>query len=198
MKILLVGATGTIGSAIAKALAGRDHEVVRVGNSSGDHQVDLADRASIENLYAQVGQVDAVVSAAGSAEFGTIQALDDDGYARSLANKLMGQVNLVRLGLGTVSDDGSFTLTSGILSRDPQPGTAAVAMVGGALESFGKAAALDLEGRRINVVSPGWVKETMEAMGMDPEPGVAASRVAETYVEAVEGSMTGQTLVVTS
>lgn len=195
MKILLVGATGTIGSAVHKALSVHDHQVVRVGHSSGDHQVDLADRASIQALYGDVGQVDAVVCAAGVAEFGTLQALDDDGYASSLANKLMGQVNLVRAGLGYVTDGGSFTLTSGVLSRDPQPGTVAVAMAGGALESFVRAAALDAEGRRINVVSPGWVKETLEEMGMDPEPGVPADVVAGTYVEAVEGEMTGEVLV---
>jgi NAD(P)-dependent dehydrogenase (short-subunit alcohol dehydrogenase family) len=192
VKILLVGATGTIGSAITKAFSTRDHEVVRVGHSSGDHQVDLADKSSIEKLYAEVGEVDAVVCSAGVAEFGTLQALDDDAYASSLANKLMGQVNLVRVGLAYVAEGGSFTLTSGDLSQDPTPGTVAVAMTGGALESFGRAAALDLEGRRINVVSPAWVAETMEAMGMDPEPGTPASEVAETYVKVVEGDMTGQ------
>ncbi len=197
MKILLVGATGTIGSAVRDALARRDHDVIRVGHTSGDHQVDLADKASIENLYAEVGAVDAVVCAAGATEFGTVQALDDEGYRTSLENKLMGQVNLVRVGLGAVAEGGSFTLTSGILSREPQPGTVAASLVGGALESFVKAAALDLGGRRINAICPDWVKETLEEMDMDPEVGVAASTVAEAYVEVVEGDATGQVVLVT-
>jgi len=196
MKILLIGATGTIGSAIDHALTAREHTVVRVGHTSGDHQVDLAEPDSIARLYAEVGGVDAVVCAAGEAEFGTVQSLDEVDYERSLGNKLMGQVHLVRMGLATVGEGGSFTLTSGVLSRDPMPGTVAVALVNGGVESFARAAALDLEGRRLNVVSPGWVKETMEEMGMDPEPGTAASEVAQRYVEAVEGSMTGEVLTV--
>lgn len=196
VKVLLVGATGTIGSAIDTALSQRDHVVVRVGHASGDHQVDLADPVSIDALYGEVGQVDAVICAAGVAEFGTLQALDQEDYRASLDNKLMGQVNLVRAGLAYVGEGGSFTLTSGNLSREPQPGTVAVAMVGGALDAFARAAALDLDGRRINVVSPGWVKETMESMGMDPEPGVPADEVAATYLEALEGDMSGEVLVV--
>lgn len=196
MKILLVGATGTIGSAVDRALTERDHQVVQVGHTSGDHQVDLAAPASIRALYEAVGEVDAVVCAAGLAEFGTVQALEVADYDASLGSKLMGQVNLVRAGLEHVAGDGSFTLTSGVLSRSPQPGTVAVAMVNGGVESFVRAAALDLGGRRINVVSPGWVKETMEQMGMDPEPGTAASQVAQRYVEAVEGGMTGEVLSV--
>ena len=196
MRVLLVGATGTIGSAVDRALTDRGHDVVRTGHTSGEHRVELGDPASIRALYQAVGEVDAVVCAAGLAEFGTVQALEVADYDASLGNKLMGQVNLVRAGLEHVAGDGSFTLTSGVLSRSPQPGTVAVAMVNGAVESFARAAALDLGGRRINVVSPGWVKETMEAMGMDPEPGTAASEVAERYVEAVEGGMSGEVLSV--
>lgn len=193
MKVLHVGATGTIGEAVAGALEEAGHEVIRVGHSSGDHTVDLAEKASIEGLYEAVGPVDAVVCTAGIAEFGPVGELDDDGYRKSIDNKLMGQVNLVRLGIGRVSEGGSFTLTSGTLSVDPDPGTVAVAMVGAALEGFARAAALDLDGRyRINVVSPGWVAESRQAMGLEPEPGIWAADLAEYYVRAVGGEETGQ------
>lgn len=188
-----MGATGTIGEAVAGALEDAGHEVVRVGHSSGDHTVDLAEKEAIEALYEAVGSVDAVVCTAGVAEFGAVDELDDDAYRTSIANKLMGQVNLVRAGLGRVSEGGSFTLTSGTLSVDPDPGTAAVAMTGAALEGFARAAALDLEDRyRINVVSPGWVAESREAMGLDPEPGIWASDLAAYYVRAVGGDGTGE------
>lgn len=193
MRVLHVGATGTIGEAVAEALEGEGHEVIRVGHSSGDHTVDLSDKASIEALYEAVGSVGAVVCTAGVAVFGPVDDLDDDAYRKSFENKVMGQVNLVRLGLGRVEEEGSFTLTSGTLSTNPDPGTAAVAMAGGALESFVRAAALDLEGRyRVNVISPGWVAESREAMGMDPEPGIRAAELAEYYLAAVAGQGTGE------
>jgi NAD(P)-dependent dehydrogenase (short-subunit alcohol dehydrogenase family) len=194
MKILLIGATGTIGSAVSSALAPH-HEVLRAGHTSGEYRVDLADSSSLRSLFEEVGSVDAVVCTAGIARFGAVDELSDDDFALSLNHKLMGQVNLVRVGLTHVSRGGSFTLTSGDLSRKPSPGTVAVAMAGGALESFGRAAALDLDGRhRVNVVSPRWVKETMTARGVDPGPGIAAAEVARAYVEVVEGDMTGQVI----
>ncbi|MDX1646661.1 MAG: short chain dehydrogenase [Longimicrobiales bacterium] len=198
MKVLHVGATGTIGEAVAEALEEAGHQVVRVGHSSGEYTVDLADKASIEALYHAVGPVDAVVCTAGVAEFGPVDELEDEAYEKSLGNKLMGQVNLVRLGLDRVADGGSFTLTSGTLTTDPDPGTAAVAMVGGAVEAFGRAAALDLEGRhRLNVVSPGGVAETRERMGMDPEPGIWASDLAAYYVEWLTRDESGKVVEAT-
>ena len=194
MKIIVVGATGTIGSAIAAHLEER-HDLVRVGNTSGDLRVDLSDRGSIEDLYRTVGPVDAVVSAAGIARFGPLEALTDEDFSFSIQNKLMGNVNLVRVGVGSVREGGSFTLTTGTLSQEPAPTTAAVSTVGAGLESFAKAAALELAGRyRVNVVSPGWVRETMVSLGMDPTPGMPAAELATYYARVVEGAMTGEIL----
>jgi len=195
MRILVVGATGTIGLGVSEALADRGHEVLPVGFSGGDLAVDIADPAAIRSLYATVGAVDAVVCTAGVARFGTLDDLTDEAFATSIDNKLMGQVNLVRIGLGVVADGGSFTLTSGGLSREPGPGTAAVSMVGAAVEAFARAAAIDLDGRyRVNVVSPGWVAETRVKMGLEPMPGIWAKDLAAYYVDLVEGQQTGQIL----
>jgi NAD(P)-dependent dehydrogenase (short-subunit alcohol dehydrogenase family) len=192
MRILHVGATGTIGTAVADALAARGHEVVRVGASSGDLTVDLADPASIAALYEACGAVDAVVCTAGIARFGPLEELTDDDFQASLANKLMGQVNLVRRGLHVVREGGSFTLTSGTLSEKPEAGTPAVAMTGAAVEAFARAAAIDLDGRwRVNVVSPGPVADSRVARGLDPMPGIWAEDLAAYYVALVEGRQTG-------
>lgn len=197
MKILIVGATGTIGKAVADLLS-ENHEVVRAGFRDGDYRVDLGSKVSIEMLFESVGTVDAVISTAGAAGFAPFAELDDDGYDLALSNKLMGQVNLVRLGRDRVSDGGSFTLTAGVLSRQPMPGSVAVSMANGALESFAKAAALELDrSLRINVVSPAFVKETMEMMGMDPSSGVSAADTAKAYQAAIEGYSNGATLDVT-
>ena len=193
MRILHVGATGTIGAAVAAALGARGHDVVRVGASSGDLTVDLADPGSIDALYAACDAVDAVVCTAGVARFGPLEELTDADLRTSLANKLMGQVNLVRRGLQVVREGGSFTLTSGTLSVKPEAGTPAVAMTGAAVEAFARAAAIDLGGRwRVNVVSPGAVADSRVARGVDPMPGIWAKDLAAYYVELVEGSQTGE------
>jgi len=194
MSILVVGGTGTIGSAVVEALGDRD--VVVAGHTSGDVQVDLADPASIDDLYRTVGPVDAVCSCAGEAAFGALDALSDEDFALSLSNKLMGQVNLVRRGLDAMADDGVFTLTSGVLAQNPMEGSAAISLVNGGLEGFVRAAALEApRGIRVNVVSPPWVDETLEAMGADYAPSLPAATVAEAYVDSLEGEQTGATIV---
>ncbi len=194
MKILVVGATGTIGAAVVHALEAR-HEVLGASHTRSALKVDLADPASIRDLYASAGPVDAVVSAAGDAVFRPLLELSDADFALCLANKLMGQVNLVRFGVEMLADGGSFTLTTGILSRWPMAGSAAISLVNAGLEGFVRAAALELpRGLRINAVAPGWVRETLVAMKMNPDIGMPAAQVAQTYLVAVEGSATGQIL----
>jgi NAD(P)-dependent dehydrogenase (short-subunit alcohol dehydrogenase family) len=193
VKIIVVGATGVIGSAVASALAER-HEVVRASRR-GDVRVDIEDPASIASMYTAVGEVDAVVCAAGRASFGALAELSDDAVALGLESKLLGRVNLVRLGLAHVRDGGSFTLTSGVLAKHPVPGSAAITMTNAALEGFVRAAALELpRGLRVNVVSPGWVAETLEAMGRDPSAGTRAADVAKTYARALEHAESGAIL----
>ena len=195
MKILVIGATGTIGSAVTGALRARGHQVLGAGATSGDYRVDISDPASIERLYGTTGSVDAVVCAAGVARFGALDALTTKDFEASVRNKLLGQVELVRRGVGLVREGGSFTLTSGDLSTAPEPGTVAVVMTGAAVEAFARAAALDLEGRyRVNVVSPGAVAESLEAAGHDASGAVRAHEVAAHYVRAVEGRATGMVL----
>ena len=196
MRIIVTGSTGTIGRPVADALAER-HEVVRVGHGSGDLRLDVASKESIEQLFAAVGPFDALISASGrSARFKPLEELSDEDFQFTLANKLMGQVNLVRIGLRHVRDGGSFTLTSGILGPSPMPGSAAISLVNMGLEGFARAAALELLPRRIrvNVVSPPWVTETLKELGWDSVPGLPAADVAKAYVESVESTRSGEVL----
>lgn len=190
MRILVIGANGTIGSHVVKALQGR-HEIVTAGRRAGV-KVDIADSQSIRAMYGSVGKLDAVVVAAGEAAFGPLRELRDEDFQLSLRSKLMGQVNVVRLGLDGLTAAGSFTLTSGVLAQTPMPGSCAISLVNAGLEGFVRAAALDLaEGLRINAVSPGWVSETLAGMGQDPSNGVPVAEVAKAYVRSVEGTETG-------
>lgn len=191
MRVIVVGATGTIGKAVVRLLS-QEHEVVRVASKSGDYRVDMADKESIVRLFQEVGSFDSLISAAGVARFNPLSELTDEDFEVGLRGKLMGQVNLVRVGLDYIRDNGSFTLTSGVLSHQPMPGSASISMVNAGLEGFVRAAALELpRGLRISVVSPPWVKETLEALGMDSSGGIPAEKVAQAYRASISGTRTG-------
>jgi NAD(P)-dependent dehydrogenase (short-subunit alcohol dehydrogenase family) len=143
-------------------------------------------------MYQAVGPVDAVVSAAGLAKFGSLATLSDEDFAFCLANKLMGQFDLIRFGFDQVRDGGSFAFTSGVLARAPMVGSAAISLINAGLEGFARAAALEApRGIRVNVISPPCVEETLRTLGMDPTHGLPAAVVARSYLRAVEGTVTG-------
>jgi NAD(P)-dependent dehydrogenase (short-subunit alcohol dehydrogenase family) len=192
MRILIVGAHGTIGREIVRALTG-EHEILSASRNSSELHVDITDPASIRAMYEKVGKLDAVISAAGSGAWKPLAELTDDDFARSLGYKLMGQVNLVRYGFAHVNDGGSITTTSGILSRSPMPDSAAISLVNAGLEGFTRAAALEApRGIRVNVVTPPWVTETLVAMGStDLSHGLPSATVAQAYVRSVMGKETG-------
>lgn len=198
MRILLIGASGTIGSAVRKELEAR-HEVISAGRNGADVKVDITSTDSIEAMYQTVGKVDAVISTTGSTYFGSLLELTPVNNEISIQGKLKGQINLVLLGLNHVHDKGSFTLTTGIIMDDPIVGGASSAMAGGAIRAFVKAAAIEMpRGIRINNVSPTVLEEALQTYG-DYFPGyepVPASRVAQAYRKSVEGAQTGQTFTV--
>ncbi|HYK05191.1 MAG TPA: short chain dehydrogenase [Thermoanaerobaculia bacterium] len=195
MRILVIGAHGTIGREIVNALSA-DHEVIGASRSGSEVSVDITKPASIQAMYASVGKVDAVISAAGSGAWKPLAQLTDEDFAFSLGYKLMGQVNVVRYGFAHVNDGGSITTTSGILSRSPMEGSAAISLVNSGLEGFTRAAAIEApRGIRVNVVSPPWVTETLLEMGAtDTSHGLPAATVALAYVRSVTGRETGQVI----
>jgi NAD(P)-dependent dehydrogenase (short-subunit alcohol dehydrogenase family) len=192
MKIIVIGATGTIGSEVVKALTSKKHEIVAASRSS-QPSVNLDDPASIRALFERVRDADAVVSCAGNAVFKPFAELTDADYELGLRSKLMGQVAVARVAKDHLRDGGSITLTSGVLAIRPMPGSASISLVNAGLEGFVRAAALEMPRRiRINDVSPPWVKETLVKFGMDPTHGLPASDVAKAYVAAVEGAHQGE------
>ena len=194
MRIFLVGASGTIGKAVAAELGAR-HEIISGGRKSGDIRLDITNPESIKAAFKKLGKVEAVVSASGSVKFAPLEQLDAAGFDVGLKDKLMGQVNLTLLGADYVKDGGSFTLTSGILDQDPIRNGCSASLVNGAINSFCIAAAIELKrGLRINAVCPGVLVESMKDFGpyfrgYDPVPG---ARVALAYAKSIEGSQTGQ------
>jgi NAD(P)-dependent dehydrogenase (short-subunit alcohol dehydrogenase family) len=194
MRILIVGATGTIGRAVVAALSA-GNEIISASLRSATLKVDVADPASIREMYRSVGKVNAVVCAAGQAKFAPLAQLSDADFRFCLDNKLMGQVNLVRFGFESLTDGGSFTLTTGVLAQTPMPGSAAISLVNAGLEGFVRAAALEAPRKiRVNAVSPPWLTETLQALKMDTSQGLPATSVARAYVRSVTGTESGATL----
>ncbi|MEP6789233.1 MAG: short chain dehydrogenase, partial [Acidobacteriota bacterium] len=153
------------------------------------------DTASIEKMYRTISSVDAVICAAGPAKFGLFADLTEEDFYIGIRGKMMGQVNLVRIGQKYLNDNGSFTLTTGILSDEPVVGSASLSLVNGGVNSFVLAAAQELpRGLRVNVVCPTVVADSAEMYadffpGFDP---VSMERVVNGYVRSVETKMTGR------
>ena len=194
MRILVIGASGTIGRAVVAALSA-GNEIISASLRSTTVKVDIADPESIRRMYRSLGKLHAVVCAAGEAKFAPLAQLSDADFRFCLDNKLMGQVNVVRFGFDHMEDGGSFTLTTGILAQAPMPGSAAISLVNAGLEGFVRAAALEAPRKiRVNAVSPPWVTETLQALKMDVSQGLPAAIVARAYVRSVTGSDTGATI----
>ena len=194
MKIILVGASGTIGQAVVKEL-GERHEIVPVGSKTGDVQVDMSSVESIKNMYEKVGSFDALICTAGNAHFGLLTEMTEEEFYIGIKSKLMGQINLILQGITHISDNGSFTLTSGALSQDPIPFGSSVSMVNAGVEGFVVGASIELpRGIRINVVSPNVVEESLPKFGQffRGHVPVPAARVALAYSKGVEGKLNGK------
>jgi len=196
MKILLIGGTGTIGRKIAKHYT-PEHDVLIAGRSSEDYPVNIDNSTSIKSLLDKVGQVDAIICAAGEARWADFDNLSEEDYYIGIRSKLMGQVNLVRLGINHLVTGGSITLTTGILADDPVVQTASAAMVNGAIHSFVQAAALEMtNGIRLNVVSTGVVEDAY-AKYKSYFPGhtpIPMDKMMSAYVRSVEGKGNGQVI----
>ena len=195
MKILVIGANGTIGKAVTKVLEDSGQEVIKVGKRSGDFQVDITSRESIRALYKKVGPFDALANASGEIAFAPLEKLGDEQWKHSLGSKLMGQIQLVQEAIPYIKEKGSFTLVSGILSEEPILSGVAATVVNRALEGFVVAASTELPKHlRINSVSPTVLKESEEKYGAF-FPGfvpVEGWKVGQAYKKAILGVQTGQ------
>ncbi|MES0882949.1 short chain dehydrogenase [Roseibium sp. SCP14] len=192
MKILVVGASGTIGSAVRTALEGQ-HEVITANRRSGDTIVDLAEPGSIHALFEKAGSLNAIISTAGNSVAAPLDRLTDAEFFNAANVQMLGQANLVRIGCRFLSDGGSVTLTTGPAAHTDFPGASAIAMACAGVERFVRAATTELPDTiRVNAVSPIYVKETMERMGMPSEGGLSAADTARAYLALLNNNMRGQ------
>ncbi len=196
MRILIIGGNGTIGRTITNHFS-KDNEVIVAGRNSGELTIDISDSESIKKGLEQVGQLDAIVCIAGEAKWADFKDLTEEDYYIGLKSKLMGQVNLVRIGQNYLNPNGSITLSTGILADDPVVKTTSAAMVNGGIHSFVQAVALEIEnGLRVNAVSLGMVEDAYEKY-KDYFPGhnpVPMKKVVNAYVRSVNGKDNGKVI----
>lgn len=198
MNILIIGGQGTIGKRVTEHFS-RNHDVITGGRTTGDMKVDIRDSGSIQTMFESTGMLDAILCIAGDAKWDNFQSLSEDDFYIGIHSKLMGQVNVVRIGQEFLTPGGSFTLTTGILADHPVEQTTSAAMVNGAIHSFVRAAELELrDGQRINAVSPGLVEDAVEKYGAY-FPGhnpIPMHKVVNGYVRSVEGKGTGEIITI--
>ena len=194
MKIVIIGASGTVGRAVTEELS-RRHETIRVGRTQGDLQVDITSQESVSALFDSMGKVDAIVSASGGLHFGPLSTMKDSDFNQGLQDKLLGQVRLALTGQHYLNEGGSITLISGIVAHEPIAQGVNATTVNAALEGFVRAAACELpRGIRINLISPTVLSESLAAYGdfFPGFPSVPAAAVAQAYRRSIEGVQTGR------
>ncbi|WP_316832497.1 short chain dehydrogenase [Pedobacter aquatilis] len=197
MKIIIVGATGTLGKKVSNAFA-QKHELIRVGRSSGDVQVDITNESSIKAMFDKIGNFDALVSTTGSGPFAPLNQMTGENFKTGLLDKLLGQINLVLIGQHYINNNGSFTLTSGILSEHPVAAGSALSTINGGLNAFVYAASAELNnGVRINAVSPNVVEDSPSYFDAFPgEIPVPMDKVVKAFEKSVLGIVSGQVIKV--
>ena len=196
--VILIGALGKMGQAALTGLG--KHKVITAGRSGDvDHIVDITSEQSIKALYEKVGHFDAVVNTVGFCEYANFTEMTEAQWMTTVMSKMMGQINLVRIGQEYIGDGGSFTLISGILNTKPIPYAIADATTSGAIDTFVKCVAFEMPGNtRINVVNPTVLTEAWEVYGemmpgFEPVPG---KLVGKAFERSVDGFITGEVIFV--
>ncbi len=195
MRIIIVGASGTMGSYLSAAFE-KDHQLVKVNSKGGDLQVDITSPESIERMYKQAGSFDALICTAGPTYVGPWKTLTDKEFRKGVEGKMMGQINLVLIGQHYINSKGSFTLITGALTYEPQLHFANASAANGAVEAFVRAAAIELEnGIRINAVSPTVIEDSPQYFPFFPgDIPVTMKQLEYGFRKSVFGAITGQVI----
>ena len=196
MRILFVGAQGTVGKRILEQIS-PGHEIITAGRNSGDIRVDITSREAIEAMFKKVSSVDALICTAASGAMDDFETLTAETLYDNMRGKFFGQAQLVLTGQHYLNNNGSFTLTSGIFADEPAKGVTGGGVVSGALHSFVLSAALELKrGLRVNVVSPGMVEDSAKDYG-HLFPGlrpIPMTEITDAYLQCLNTDITGKIL----
>ena len=195
-KVIVVGATGRLGSVVVGGL--KDYEVIRAGRSGPDLKIDALDFESASAALATIGPFDALISCAGvRAPFKPFEELTMEDFAIGISNKCLSQLNLAKAAIPYLTENGSITLTSGIIGDEPILGGSAAAAANGALNMCVSTLAAEYAGKlRINIVSPSIIENSVEHYGMvfDGFEPTSEKRIVEAYRRTISAPITGRVL----
>lgn len=197
--ILVLGASGGLGSRMSALLAAEGATVVEAGRSSG---YDLRDAAMPGRILAAIdrehGRLDGLVVAAGVVAFGLAETVSDSTIAELFEVNALGPIRLIRdatpvLAASARAGGEPFIVTmSGIVSEAPTAGLAAYSASKSAMASFTVAATRELRrsGIRILDARPGHVETSLSQhpiAGTAPSfaPGLDPDEVAARIVRAI-------------
>ncbi|PKL78004.1 MAG: short chain dehydrogenase [Ignavibacteriae bacterium HGW-Ignavibacteriae-4] len=194
MKIIIVGASGTMGQYLANILEKENHDIIRASKTSSDIQVDTTSTKSIQEMFEKVGEFDALVSTAGPTFVGPWKNLNNQTFRTGVEGKMMGQINLVLIGQKYIKPSGSFTLITGALTHEPQLNFANASAANGAVEGFVRSAAIELKnGIRINAVSPNVIENSPQYFPFFPgEIPTTMKQLEFGFKKSLFGKVTGQ------
>ncbi len=207
---LLTGATGGLGRAIAKALAGRGATLALSGRKAealeqlaaelpGEgHQVfpsDLSQPGAAERLAADAGEVDALIANAGLPGMGRLPEVSSEQLAGTLRVNLEAPMLLARAVETQMLERGSghMVFIASLSGKSATPLSSIYNATKFGLRGFalGLRADLDPLGIGVSIVSPGTIREAglFADSGADPIPGLGTGspqQVANAVVKAIE------------
>lgn len=192
MKILVIGGPGIVGSGIVNLLK-QEHEVISIGRTRGDDQVDLENRDSVVQLFKKHKNIDGVISTTGDGKITPFTQLSETDINLAINSKLKANINLLQEGIKQINKNGFIIVTSGIASKFPIAGGSSLSMACAGIEGLVRAVAVEpTNGIRINAVSPSFVKETMELFGMDSTSGISSTHTAKVFKQVIDSDQHGQ------
>ncbi|WP_416677954.1 short chain dehydrogenase [Candidatus Pseudothioglobus sp. Uisw_041] len=198
-KIIVVGATGKLGRVVVEGLR-KDYEVIRAGRSGPDLKIDAFDFESVSDVLASVGPFDGLVSCIGGTPFKTFEELTMDDFAAGLSTKCFSQLNLAKAAIPFLSENGSITLTSGIIGDEPIIAGSCAAAANGALNMCVSTLAAEYAGKlRINVVSPSIIENSVDHYGMlfDGFEPTSNESIIHAYRRTISAPITGRVMSLT-
>lgn len=209
---LVVGATGALGSRIARLLAGRGADLTISGRSADAlaalgidgahvHSADLrepdAPRSLVEAAVTQHGRLDGVVIAAGVVAFGPVTDIDDDTVDDLVLVDFLAPLRLVRAALPAMEAGGVIAGISAVVAEQPLPNMAVYSAVKAAAAALFTAVRTEARRRKIRIVDvrPPHTETGLadRAIAGDPPKlptGLDPDAVAARIVEAVLGKET--------
>jgi len=192
MKIVIIGASGTMGSYLVNAFE-KEHEVIGADRNNPNIKVDITSPPSITRMFELIGPFDALICTAGPTYVGPWKTLTDATFRNGVEGKMMGQINLVLIGQDYINAQGSFTLISGAVTHEPQKNFANASAANAAIDGFVRAAAIELpKGIRINAVSPTVIENSPQYFPFFPgETPVTMKQLEYGFRKSIFGTNSG-------